>query len=457
MKALLISFLAGAISLVAQPASTFDVRAHGAKGDGQTLDTAALQASIDACATAGGGVVYFPAGRFLTGTLYLKDNLTLHLSPGAVLLGSTQMKDYPIKHLLYANGVANLAIEGGGTIDGQGDAFFDRDMKPAAQRPSPMIEIWNSRRIRIEGVTIRNAAAWTLHPKNCDDVKIRGVSILNNLRAVNSDGIGIDSSRNVIVSDCHIEAGDDCIVLKTTRRGEGPIQPTENVVVTNCILVSAATALKLGPESHADFRHILFSNCVIRESRTGIGLLAKDGGAMEDVRFANITMTTAPKWGQGFEWPIVVDVEKRTEESLLSRIRDVAFSDIAIFSKGRVMVTGLPESPIERVTFRNVSLQVTGFESIKTAKKMRGGAKTVAPGTPDYGATPSAFIFAHVDRLALDHVAITWPKPDTASSAPLRHAVFGEFLVDQQIGAVSGGASGGADPILVTGPKGGRN
>jgi polygalacturonase len=446
----LASILGGALR-----ASVFDVKTFGATGDGRTLDTAALQKSIDAAHATGGGTVYFSTGRFLSGTLYLKSNVTLHLSPGAVLLGSPRMADYPVKHLLYAKGAENIAIEGRGTIDGHGDAFFDQDMKPAAVRPSPLLEFWDSRGLRIENITVRNAPAWTIHPKNCDDVKIRGISVLNNLRHINSDGIGIDSSRNVIISDCHIEAGDDCIVLKTTKRGDGPVQPTENVVVTNCVLVSAATALKLGTESHADFRHVLFSNCVIRNSRTGIGLLAKDGGTMEDIRFSNIVMTTAPKWGQGLEWPIVVDVEKRTAESRLSHTRDVAFSDITIYSKGRVMVGGVPESRIEGVSFRNVNFRVGGYEVIKTAKKMRGGAKTVAEGTPDYAPTPAAFIFAFIKGLSLDGIAVTWPDADPANPAPERQAIYGDHLEDATLAGLRvGGSLPGVKPILIENSRG---
>src|SRR5574340_157726 len=362
----------------ASAASVCDVTSFGAKGDRQTLDTAAIQGAIEACNRQGGGVVYFPSGNFLSGTLVLRSNVTLHLSPGAVLWGSTRMADYSPKHLLFAQGVENVAIEGGGVIDGQGDAFLDADLKPLP-RPSPLVELLDSRRIRIENVTIRKAPAWTLHARNCDDVKVRGISLLNNLRGVNTDGIDVDSSRNVVISDSHIEAGDDCIVLKTTDRG-GPAGPTENVVVTNCVLVSAATALKLGTESHGDFRHCVFSNCVIRDSRTGVALLAKDGGVMEDIRFSNIVMTTRPKWGQGLEWPIVVDVEKRTAESRLSQVRDVAFSHLTLYTRGRVMASGTPDSPLENLSFDDVLFRVTGYEEIKAARKMRGGAKTVAEG-----------------------------------------------------------------------------
>ncbi len=411
----------------------------GASGDGRTLDTAAIQKAIDNCHASGGGTVWFPTGTFLTGTLYLKSNVTLHLTPAAVLLGSPEMKDYPLKHLLYAKDAENIAIEGRGTIDGNGRAFYDQNLKPIQPRPSPFIEIWDTRGLRIENITIRHAPGWTIHPKNCDGVMIRGISLLNDLTLVNTDGIDIDSSRNVIISDCHIEAGDDCIVLKTTKRGDGAVQPVENVVVTNCILVSAASALKLGTESHADFRHVLFSNCVIRNSRTGLALLAKDGGTMEDVRFSNIVMTTSPKWGQGLEWPIVVDVEKRTDQSALSRMRDVAFSDITIYSKGRVMAQGLPESPIENLSFSNVVFRAIGYEEIKSAKKMRGGSKTVAAGTPDLANTPAAFIFGYIDGLKLDGLTLRWPAEP--KDAPPRHVVFGAHVRDAQVINLQGQAS----------------
>jgi polygalacturonase len=431
-------------------AADFDVTKYGATGQGKVLDTAAIQKAIDAANSSGGGVVHFPAGRFLSGTITLKSNVTLYLSPGAVLLGSTRIEDYNPKHLIYAKGVTNIAIEGGGAIDGQGDAFLDKDLKPLP-RPSPLIEIWDSRNIRIQDVTIRKTPAWGIHPKNCDGVKIRGISLLNNLRAINSDGIDIDSSRNVLIADNHIEAGDDCIVLKTTNRRGGvaadgspagaviEVLPTENVVVTNNVLVSAASALKLGTESHGDFRHCTFSNCVIRESRTGIALLDNDGGTMEDIRFSNIVMTTAPKWGQGVEWPIVLDVSKRSADSKLGTMRDIGFSDITIYGKGRVMAAGTPESPLENISFRGIVMRMTGYENIAKVKKMRGGAKTEAAGMPDYGPTPAAMIFGFVKGLVLDGITTIWP---VGIDAPERAELFTDRVDGARISGFEGKSLG---------------
>lgn len=433
-------------------APVYNVKTFEAAGDRRALDTAAIQKAIDACNKDGGGVVCFPAGNFLSGTLFLKSKVTLYLSPGATLWGSARISDYDPKHLIYAKGVENIAIEGGGAIDGQGDSFLDKGLNPLP-RPSPLIEIWDSRGIRIENVTIRKAPAWTIHPKNCDGIKIRGISLLNNLRGINTDGIDPDSCRNVIISDCHIEAGDDCIVLKTTNRG-GAAGRVENVAVTNCVLVSSASALKLGTESYGDFSHCVFSNCIIRNSRTGIALLAKDGGTMEDIRFSNITMTTQPKWGKGLEWPIVVDIEKRTADSKLSHIRDVSFSDITVYTKGRVLAEGMPESPIEQLRFRNLLMRMAGYEEIKGAHKMRGGAKTVAEGMPDYGSTPAALIFAHIKGLYLEGIGTAWPG---GADIPERHAIYGDRLEDVLISGFQGAASiPGARAILIENSKGVR-
>jgi polygalacturonase len=391
-------------------AATCDATKYGASGNGKSLDTAAIQKAIDACSASGGGTVLFSNGRFLSGTIFLKSNITLRIEPGAVLLGSTNIADFKLNggyHFIYADNVDNIAIEGGGVIDGQGDTFFDKDMKPRA-RPSPYIEIWNSRDVRIQDIIILKTPGWAIHPKNCERVKIRGINLINNFNAINTDGIDPDSSRNVIISDSYIEAGDDCIVLKTTNRG-GITSPCENVTVTNCVLLSAASALKLGTESWGDFRHCVFSNCVIRQARTGIAMLAKDGGTMEDVRFQNITMQTQPKWGKGVEWPIEIDIEKRAENSKISHIRDVALSDISMVTKGRVLIEGMPESLIDTLTMRNVIMRITGYEQIKGAHKNRGGNGGLKEAV-DFGSVPAALIFGNARNIDLNGIHVLWPE-----------------------------------------------
>jgi hypothetical protein len=372
-----------------------------------------LQTAIDVVAARGGGVVVVTAGRHVTGTLTLKSNVTLRLDAGATLIGSRRIEDYNPRHLIYARDAENIAIEGSGTIDGQGDAFWEPNFKPKAARPSPLLEFVGCRNVRVQDVRIVNAPGWTIHPKNCDGVVIRGISIVNHLRGPNTDGIDPDSSRNVRISDSYIETGDDSIVLKTTRRGEGPVPPCENVTVTNCVLVSDDAALKLGTESHADIRHVVVSNCVIRDSRVGIAFFAKDGGRFENISFSNITIQTLPQHPKDVEWPIFLDLEKRFADSALSRIRDISFSDIQIVSRGRVLVGGMPEQPIEGLTFRNILHRVTGFETVEGVSKPRGSGNIRPAGREiNYGGVPAAWIFANVRGLDLRDVRVIWDTPE---------------------------------------------
>lgn len=431
-------------------ATTFDVTDYGARGDGTTLDTPAIQKAIDACAEAGGGTVLFPTGRFLSANLTLKSNVTINLTPAAVLLASTRPDDYTTKHLLIARDAENVAIIGTGTIDGQGDNFFTIEAetgrpRPKAWRLSPLIELIACRNVRVEGITILKAPAWTLRPKNCTRVTIRGISILNNVLAINTDGIDVDSSRDVVISDCIIKAGDDCIVLKTTDRAGEPTA-TENVVVTNCVLESMASALKLGTESLGDYRHCVFSNCVIRNSRTGIALMAKDGGTMESILFSNISISTKPKAGTGWEWPIHVDSEKRADNSKLSKIRDVTFSDISIQTRGRNIIQGQPGAPAENLVFRNVTMRVLGHEDIAKAKKVTGGSRTTEQ-ILDLGNKPAAFIAGYVNGLVLDGVRVSWPGDQPQQP---RHFVYGLELDGADLREISGGATDATTPAILT-------
>lgn len=433
-------------SLLQFPAAAlFNVRDHGARGDGAMLDTQAIQKAIDACTAAGGGVVYLPTGVFLSGTLVLKDNVTLHLSPGAVLRGSRNLSDFRPPHFLYARRASNITIEGRGMIDGQGDMNWTSDFKPKPNelRVGPLIELVGCRDVRIQEIAIRNSPRWTIHPKNCERVWIRGISIINHLRGPNTDGIDPDSSRYVHISDCYLEGGDDCIVIKTSnvlpwiREGYGePVRPCENITVTNCTLVSSASALKLGTESLADIRHCVFSNCVIRGSRTGLALLGKDGGRFENISFSNITIETLPKHGKGASWPIAIDLEKRFPDSRVGAIRDVSFSGIQISTAGRVLVGGMPGQPIENLSLRDVTMRVTGFERVEGVGKPRGaGLVQASDPEADYGSKPAALIFANVKGLDLRDIRVLW---DAGEPAPERHAIYAARVENLRIDGFEG-------------------
>jgi polygalacturonase len=242
----------------------------------------AVQAAIDAAAAQGGGVAHLPPGRYVSGPLWLKDNVELRLDAGATLVMSHDKKDWPGNEpaLINARGTKRIAITGRGTFDG--DARWE--FKPVFREdPEIRWEEENAQRaglemkryyrvgdvqkelfalrdcedVRFEGVTIRNAPVWNVRLHNCNQVWIRGIHLCSDLeRAVNSDGIDIVSSSNVLISDSIIETPDDAICLKTfaDRRDESeqPIRPCENIMVNNCILTSSSTPMMIGTETHAD-------------------------------------------------------------------------------------------------------------------------------------------------------------------------------------------------------------
>jgi polygalacturonase len=291
--------------------SVCDVTAQGAKGDGVSIATVAIQKAIDDCAAHGGGIVWFPAGDYLSGTLVLKSNITLHLTPGATLWGSKRIEDfraYPSGtksyHLIYASGANNITIEGSGAIRGNGEAYWDPDPTRVyvarRPRPSPLLEFVDCRNVRIENISIFDAPGWTIHPLDCDGVTIHGIRIVNNGHGPNTDGIDPDSSRNVVISDSYIHAGDDCIVLKTAGRLGGKTMPTENVTVSNNILTTDDNAFKMGTESLGDFRNISVTNLTVfhaadiyRPPTSAIAIEMVDGSTLENVAISNIAIHDA--------------------------------------------------------------------------------------------------------------------------------------------------------------------
>ncbi|MBL9188232.1 MAG: right-handed parallel beta-helix repeat-containing protein [Opitutaceae bacterium] len=337
---------------------------YGAALDGRTLDRAALQAAIDAAHAAGGGTVAVPAGRtLLTGSFEMKSRVTLHLAPGSRLVASTEREDYRDAVLIEAFGAEEIAFTGSGTIDGCGPAFMAEEQphifRPKPWRPKVML-LEGCRRVRLSDFTIRDSPNWTIHFAGCDDVTVRGVTILNNRKIPNCDGIAPDHSRNVRISDCHIEAGDDCIVIKN-RPEYMRYGPSENIIVTNCTLVSTSAALKLGTETHDDIRGVLFSNCVIRGSHRGIALVLRDEGSISDVLVHNLVIETKlfhPAWWGGTE-PIYVSARPRTPGGKIGTLRGLRFSHIIARGPGGVFIAGSPECVPDDIVLDHVTVELT--------------------------------------------------------------------------------------------------
>ena len=312
------------------PVPLFNIRDFGAVGDARTIDSAAINRAVDRCSAAGGGIVYVPAGTYLCGTIVLKSNVTLYLEAAATILGSSDINDYTIKtrnsalknhdenptHLIFAQDAENVSVAGTGLIDGQGPAFWvPSDRKALAPedawrnaaafvnkplpRPSPLLEFYNCKNLRIEDIRIQNAPGWTLRPICCDKVFIRGIIIKNPVVGPNTDGIDVTCSRNVFISDCLIDTGDDCICLKSEDPYQtGKFEISKNIVISNCVLTTCCNGFKFGTGTHGGFENITFTNSVIFNDDvspaarviSGIEVAVVDGGYIDGVVISNIRM-----------------------------------------------------------------------------------------------------------------------------------------------------------------------
>jgi hypothetical protein len=370
----------------------YDVKEFGAKGDGSSLDTAAIEDAVRAANRAGGGTVVFRAGVYVAGTFELLSNVTLDVEAGAVLEGSKNVADYkPITDfgfgrtygvdytgegfkvgLIVAQNADNVAIVGKGAIDGNGDAFFDftkphysldfdpqytrqgqRFMDavletgdgPAAVRPEgragTMLIFSNCKNVLLRDITLRNAPNWTVHLANAHGGVVEGIHILNDLRIPNNDGVDCIGCRDVHFSNCDIRAGDD----------DFAIVGSEDVTVTNCSMVSNSSAIRL-----EDTRYSVFSNLSIHANR-GIGIYERGQGTTASVLFSNIVidthLLTGHWWGKGE--PIFIAIGKANGSAGV--VRDVRFSNISGEAENGILLYGEAGARIQDISFDQVRLR----------------------------------------------------------------------------------------------------
>ena len=396
----------------------------------------AVQLAIDGCSAAGGGVVYLPPGRYVTGPLWLKDNVELRLEAGATVRMSPDKQDWPAgsRALVNAKGAKHIAITGRGTFDGNAQWEYapvrGQDPEIAEEQETARVAgvemkryyrkgevqkylfvLQESEDVRLEGVTILNAPLWNVRLQDCSRVWIRGIHLYSDLeRGVNSDGIDIVSSSNVLIADSIIATADDAICLKTVDlrgRGAGAIRPTENVVVNNCILTSSSTALMIGTETYADIRHVLFSNIIVRDSNKVLGINVQDGATVSHVRCVNVTFETNRRhwnwWGSAEVMKFVL--KKRTPGSRLGCIRDITIDGAQGTARGTSLVAGHAERRLQNITIANLRV------------------KMLAENQPDMRAT-HALVFQGIDGLTLRSMAVDWdrdkPEPKWGSALVLR-------------------------------------
>lgn len=391
---LFLSFLVFGTMMSGCRDENYDITAFGACGDGETDDTEAIQQAIDRCSANGGGSVIFPAGKtFIAGPIHLASNINLHFEPGSRLLANPDESLYTEsafganegEGMMWISGkdLSNVSITGTGTIDGNGVAFMGAELgdsyelKPVTTfdpRPHVMTLI-NVNKLNIRDVTISNSAYWTIHLVGCYDVAISGISLLNNLKIRNGDGIDIDHSRKVRIDNCFIESGDDCICLKNRREYE-QYGPCRDIVVTNCIMTSRSCAVKIGSENMDSINRVLFDNCIITESNRGIGIQNRDEGTVTDVTFSNMTVDcrlfSDVWWGKSepiyiTSYPRAVGnhkdagwrFPKGATEGRCGEVSDIRFNNVTCISENGAFIGGDTPGKVKDLHFNNVRMTFT--------------------------------------------------------------------------------------------------
>ena len=384
------SIPAQGIPLPVIPKATFNITNYGAVGDGRTMNTAAIQKTIDAASAAGGGMVLVPAGRFLTGPFTLTSSINLHLARNAFVLIDNELKNYPFANRRYqdsitASGAHDLEISGEGTIDGQGNSWWTafRANKSMMHRPF-MIKLLNCTRVYVQGVTLCNSPMFHLVPQNCQDVTIQDITIKAPADAPNTDGID-PSGWNFLIADCVIDVGDDYIAIKPAgSRTPG----SKNFTIKKCTFVHGH-GCSVGSGTAGGIEDLKVSDCTFSQTDSGIRIktLRGNGGLLQNCTYENLKMTAvknpiyiidyypernAPK-DPATEQP--EPITDRTPFNKNISIRNVTATDCLTAGT----IRGLPEAPITDVTLSNVNISAKTGMKIYYAKGIRfEGSKIVA-------------------------------------------------------------------------------
>jgi polygalacturonase len=359
----------------AQAARVCDVAAYGAKGDGVTKDTKAIQGAIDACA-AKGGTVRLASGTFLTGPIVLKSHITLEVDAGATLLGSQDKADYPeveelreraLQPLVSATNAEHIVIRGGGTIDGNGkpwwDAVYAHRGTPnftAALRPR-LVLFDHCKHILIENMTIQNSASWQVVPYYSDDVVIRNGKILAPARSPNTDGIDPFSSSHVTISHMTIDVGDDNIAIKSGQPGSpGPDSPSTDITITDCTFLHGH-GMSMGSEIAGGVQRVRAERIQFKDTGNGIRIKSNRdrGGDIGNFDFRDLTMENVGTPIQITEYyPRIPQHDAAQPVTRLTpHFHDIRITNLkATGAKEAGIIIGLPESPITTVTLDHVEI-----------------------------------------------------------------------------------------------------
>ena len=355
----------GALAAAAEP-KVCNVRQFGARGDGATKDTHAIQAALDACAN--GGVTLLEGGVFVSGPLDLRSRETLRIAKGATLAGSEDHDDYPEmeefrdkgrKPLIGADHVSNVVIDGGGVIDGRGQSWWMH--RGAYVRPR-LVVFRYSRHIRMEDVTVENSPMWQIVPYYSDHLTFRNMQVLAPARgANNTDGIDPFSSTHVLIDHVHIDTGDDNIAIKSGQPGSaGPDAPSRHIVIRDCEF-GHGHGLSIGSEIAGGVQDVVAERIHFKQTDSGIRIKSNRdrGNDIGRFRYRDILMENVrtPILITEFYPHIPVKIEREEPGRLTPHFHDISIQNVkATGARDAAVLVGLPESPIVHLTLRNVSI-----------------------------------------------------------------------------------------------------
>jgi polygalacturonase len=399
--------IAFAFALLAWTASArvFNVLDYGAKPDGATLDTAAIQKALNDCGDAGGGTVEFPEGIYLSQPIVLGNTTTVKLDPGAMLLAVTNQSDFmktpgnwlkarsngDFVPFISGKGLTDITFTGGGTIDGSGQVWWDDAEKARRKIPGytlarpNLLVLQRCKNVLLENITLQNSPKFHFVPDECDGVVVSNVTILAPEHAANTDAIDPSDSRNILITRCHIDTGDDNVAIKAGHRVPGREFASENIMVSDCVFLRGH-GMSIGSETLGGVRNVTVTNCVFDGTENGLRIKSQrgKGGLVENIIYEDIRMTNVDP-AVTFTCYYMANsardpVQRAAPESEPGRsvaegtpvYRDIYIKNLtATCERGAGIIMGLPDSVISNVVFENVTISAATGMKIVNAKAIQ--------------------------------------------------------------------------------------
>jgi polygalacturonase len=386
------------------PATVFDVREFGAKGDGKTLDTVAIQKALDECGNAGGGIVRFTAGTYLSKPITVRTKTTVQLDEGATLQATGDQSAFlksgtnwlaarssgEFIPFIGGKDLTDVTITGGGTVDGAGANWWGpaedaRRKTPGYTLPRPnLLALTGCKNLRVENITIQNSPKFHLVPTDCDGVVISNVTILAPDHAANTDAIDPSICRNVLITKCRIDVGDDNVAIKSGRKIAGREFACENIMVTDCVFLHGH-GMSIGSETAGGVRNVSVRNCTFENTENGIRIKSQRGrgGVVENISYSDLTMKNVDpaitltcyymynSAGDPVQKAAPKDAAVQPVTDTTPVYRNIHISNLtATCQKSAGVILGLPESQIANVLLENV--RITAAAKGLTVKNARG-------------------------------------------------------------------------------------